>query len=231
VSQRPEWTPDGRRIAYVSFSKPKGSIRWQPWDGRKAEVLIDTTVAELSLGPKGGYLAVRFSGGTGTAGSNIWIAHVDSPNALRPFLTTSAIEKNPRVSPSGRLLAYVTDENGRDEVYVQPLPGGGGRLQVSHAGGQEPVWSADGRELFYRSGDGFVISATIAETPALDVVRKDSLFVDAYMRSNVRANFDVFPNGKEFVFVQTTGGGERSLWGIARWSQGLSLRTQSLINH
>ena len=219
ISQRAEWLPDGNRLAYLNLIPPVGKVQVQAWDRSSApEVLIDTTVAELSLGPSGTYLAVRFAGPTnGSSGSDIWIAPADSPRALRPFLTSPATEKNPRVSPNGRWLAYVSDESNRDEVYVIALPGRSGRIQVSNAGGSEPVWSQNGRELFYRSQNNSIMSVVIRETPSLDVMAKDSLFFEDYMRSNLRANYDVFPDGQRFVFVESTGGEQRGLWGITRW--------------
>lgn len=65
------------------------------------------------------------------------------------FLATPSQERNARLAPNGRYVAYVSDESGRPEVYVQPFPDGGQRITVSTEGGQAPVWSRDGSELFY----------------------------------------------------------------------------------
>ena len=62
-------------------------------------------------------------------------------------------ESSPAFSPDGRWLAYVSDESGRGEVYVQPFPGPGGKWPISTDGGTEPAWSADGRELYFRQGE------------------------------------------------------------------------------
>src|ERR1700676_5576985 len=70
-----------------------------------------------------------------------------------PFLRTPFNEGAARFSPDGRWLAYISDESGRFEVYVQSYPGPGGKWQISTEGGTEPVWTRNGRELFYRSGD------------------------------------------------------------------------------
>ena len=63
---------------------------------------------------------------------------------------------NPAISPDGQWLAYRSDESGRDEVYVERFPELGGRVQISTEGGQAPLWSSDGRELFYRAGDAMM---------------------------------------------------------------------------
>jgi dipeptidyl aminopeptidase/acylaminoacyl peptidase len=70
----------------------------------------------------------------------------------QPYLQTPFREYAARFSPDGRWVAYVSDESGRDEVYVRPYPGPGAKLPVSTDGGREPVWSSNGRELFYRTG-------------------------------------------------------------------------------
>ena len=72
----------------------------------------------------------------------------------QPFLRTPFDEFAPMFSPDGRWLAYLSDESGRLEVYVQPYPGPGGKWQISTEGGAEPVWARDGQELFYRSING-----------------------------------------------------------------------------
>ena len=76
-----------------------------------------------------------------------------SDRKAQPFLRTPFNESAPRFSPDGHWLAYVSDESGRYEIYVQPYPGPGGKWQISTEGGTEPVWNPNGRELFYRSGE------------------------------------------------------------------------------
>ena len=75
-----------------------------------------------------------------------------SDRKSQPFLQTPFNESAPHFSADGRWLAYISDESGRYEVYVQPYPGPGGKRQISTEGGTEPVWSRNGQELFYRSG-------------------------------------------------------------------------------
>ena len=83
---------------------------------------------------------------------------------------------------------------------MQPIPGPGPRLQVSLAGGAEPLWSPKGGTLFYRSEQRFVMAARI-ETAPLRVAQWDTLFADTYRRAATRANWSVFPNGSEFLMV------------------------------
>jgi eukaryotic-like serine/threonine-protein kinase len=82
----------------------------------------------------------------------------------KPWFETPFIEEAPRFSPEGRWLAYHSNESGRNEVYVQPFPGPGGKRLISNEGGIEPIWSRSGRELFYRSGDK-MMAVDIQTTP------------------------------------------------------------------
>ncbi|HLA89800.1 MAG TPA: hypothetical protein VJL28_05190, partial [Gemmatimonadaceae bacterium] len=144
----------------------------------------------------------------------------------RPFLATPANERMPRISPDGRLLAYTSDESGRDEVYVRPIPGPGGRIQISTNAGQAPAWSPNGRELFYRS-PSHVMSATIARDPELSVARREALFPDVYERNPFHVDYDVFPGGNEFVMVQPISGGAR-LFAVVNWTEELRRRLRGL---
>jgi eukaryotic-like serine/threonine-protein kinase len=218
---RPEWTPDGRAIAYIR----EGAVHAQPWDGSGTpEVLVPPAdVWEASFGPAGSLLAVRTAGGSRR---DILVSPIDSPQALRPFLATPAAEFQPRLSPDGRLLAYVADETGNPEVYVRPVPGPGGRIRVSLAGGQEPVWAPGGSTLFYRSPT-HIIAADITWEPELDVVRRDTLFEDGYRRHFGRANYDVFPDGRAFVFVEDVGASDGATTGIANWTGDLRRRMEA----
>jgi len=84
-----------------------------------------------------------------TTGWDIWVLRLSDRKA-QPFLQTAFNESAPRFSPEGHWLAYVSDESGHWEIYVQPYPGPGGKWQISADGGMEPVWNANGRELAIR---------------------------------------------------------------------------------
>ena len=106
-----------------------------------------------------------------------------------------------------------------------PDSGPSGRVQVSTSGGDEPVWSPEGRELFYRTPT-HLVSARIAAEPALPVTGRDTVFADAYERNEARANYDVFPDGRGFVMVQAAPG-STDLFVIVNWTQALKRRVES----
>ncbi len=105
-------------------------------------------------------------------------------------------------SPDGHWIAFVTDESGRDEVYVQPYPGPGRKWAISTAGGREPVWSRDGRELFFRNGEQMlVVDVEFGESFAPGQPRV--LFEGPYELSPLPNQFyDVAPDGERFVMIQ-----------------------------
>jgi serine/threonine-protein kinase len=100
------------------------------------------------------------SGGLGTRLSEVednfdlWLLPLQPPGDPRPLLKTKANERLAHVSPDGRWMAYVSDQGGRDEVWVRAFPEGQADIQVSQAGGTEPVWAPDGATLYYRNRTG-----------------------------------------------------------------------------
>jgi Tol biopolymer transport system component len=119
-----------------------------------------------------------------------------------PFLMTAADESAPAFSPGGGWLAYVSDEVGRREVYVQPFPGPGRKWTISSGGGTEPVWSRDGKELYYRRGDQFV-SVTISAGTDFQIGKPQTLFQSRYETIEGARNYDV--SSGSFVVVRSEG--------------------------
>lgn len=117
-----------------------------------------------SFSPDGKYLAY-FAQGDPKTGTDIWILPepLGTPGAVKsyPFLRTEFDESNPQFSTDGHWIAYNSNESGKNEVYVAPFPGPGGKWQVSAAGGTSPRWRPDGKELFYLAPDGRLTAAAV----------------------------------------------------------------------
>jgi Tol biopolymer transport system component len=113
---------------------------------------------------------------------------------------SGALVRFPSVSPDGRFMAYASNESGRMEVYVTEFPGPGPKWQVSTLGGDEPLWSRSGRELFFRD-NSHVVSARVTTSPSFSVVSRSRLFEDTYMRSNT-VNWDVMADDQRFVMLR-----------------------------
>ena len=110
------------------------------------------------------------------------------------------------MSPDGRWLAYVSEETGRREVYVQPFPGPGGHFQISSGGGAEPVWGRNRPELFYRNGVA-LMAATIATSRDFTVLRRDTLFTTDTPIGATETTYDVMPDGNHFIMTRTVASG------------------------
>ena len=117
----------------------------------------------------------------------------------QPVLTTPSNDYMARLSPSGNGMAYVSDVSGRDEVYVQHA---GGTELVSNDGGVEPVWSPDGRQLFYRAGDALMV-VDVSASGEFNATRERRLLDFAYERQSRLASYDISPDSQRFVAVQS----------------------------
>jgi eukaryotic-like serine/threonine-protein kinase len=112
------------------------------------------------------------------------------------------------VSPDGRWVAYDSDESGQFEIYVRPIPDAyrGGRWQISSGGGRQPVWSRDGRELFYRDFTGAVLALPVTSAPTFAPGRSVRLFDgSAYVGGGAHGSgrtYDVSPDASRFLMIK-----------------------------
>jgi hypothetical protein len=122
------------------------------------------------------------------------------------LMATPFNEHSGMISPNGRWLAYVSNESGRDEVYVRAFPEMNTEWSISTDGGTEPLWSPDGRELFYRNSDQ-MLAVSISSTPSFTPGRPNLLFEGTYLRADRALPFttyDVTADGQYFIMLQST---------------------------
>jgi dipeptidyl aminopeptidase/acylaminoacyl peptidase len=223
-NDRPEWTPDGTRVLYSSSRSKANSLWWQPVDGSGPAELVYQALDAIREGiftPDGGTIVFR----TDTPDSNrdVFRLPLAGERVPVPILTGINDDKQPRVSPDGKLLAYTSNETGREEVYLRPLSGMGARVRVSTGGGGEPLWSPDGRWIYYRAG-GALMAATVIATPALAIIGRDTLFTGRFTTSSWHPNYDVAPDGKSFVMLRPVED-DRQLIMVVNWIEELRRRT------
>ena len=206
-SNQPVWTPDGENVAYRSIPEDDNFLFLVRADGSGTEEQLTTGALRqnpTSWSPDGQLLAFFKSPGVGGDGDrDIWMMPMDGDREPRPFLETPFNELVAMFSPDGRWVAYVSDESGRNEVYVLPFSGPGGKQQISTEGGGYPQWARDGRELFYLN-DLQMMAVEIETEPTFTVSTSTPLFEGGFVS---RAGgpypvYDVSADGQRFLMVQ-----------------------------
>ena len=203
-STLPVWTPDGTRITFASRAQGPGDLFWRPVDASEEEtpLLVIETSQQFpsSWHPDGTVVAFE----TRVPGTNRDIYLFPPNGEQKPWLATPADEFSARFSPDGRFVAYVSDETGRDEVFVGGYPELGARTPISTNGGREPTRSRDGRELFYRSLDGATMYAVSVRTDAgFSAGTPAALFEGDYFLHPVNGPaYDVSADGQRFLMIQ-----------------------------
>ena len=208
----PVWTPDGRRIVFGSARADKSApnLYWQRADGTgDAQRLTESKNPQqpASWHPSGKFLA--FEEQTPQTASDLMILPMegDEASGWKPgkpavFLNSPFAEREPMFSPDGRWLAYSSNETGRNEVYVRPFPGPGGKWQISTGGGILPTWSRTKRDLFYGTPNGQIMVAPFAVEADSFRAEKRRLWSDGrFVVRGINRMFDLHPDGERIALV------------------------------
>jgi serine/threonine-protein kinase len=205
------WTPDGTRITYGSAIAGAENLFWRASDGSGTAGRLASSDVQQAPGawtPDGKTLL--FLQGDGAVGYDMWTLSLDGDRRPHPFLQTPFNEQYPDLSADGDWLAYVSNQSGRAEVYVQSYPGPGARQQISVDGGSAPAWSRDGRELFYVTAPSVGGQAALTKMMVVPVQLKPTfsagsprmLFQGRFGTTANTRGYDVAPDGRRFLMVQ-----------------------------
>jgi Tol biopolymer transport system component len=209
----PIWTPDGKRIVYSSSRENPfvlgaiSNIYWKAADGSgEAEKLASSQGRVLSSWSWSGDGKVLVLWQYVVAEHvSIVTLSMEGEHIVKPLLREKYDQLYPRISPDGRWMAYTSNESGEDRVYVRPFPDVNKRKwPVSTSGGYNALWSPDGRELFYYTGDA-VMAVPVETEPDFKPGKPEVLFRGSYYCPAGFSDiiyWDIDPNGKRFLIVK-----------------------------
>jgi hypothetical protein len=219
----PVWTPDGARVLFRTLA----GLYWTAADGSGGPQAIAGSLSgdlPCSISPDGDTLA--FMRQTAQTSRDIYVLSLHGQSPPRPVVNTPAYDGGAQFSPDGHWMAYASDESGQMQVYVRPFPGPDRRWQVSAKGGTQPLWNANGKEIFYRVGNKMmVVEVALGVDVTLSEPRQ--LFEQPYVFQNISvANYDVSPDGQRFVMVKDDAGSGR-LNVVLNWTEELKRLAQT----
>jgi serine/threonine-protein kinase len=212
LSHDPVWTPDGKRIVFRSWQAGGMTMWTMPADRSAAATRLDPTgtrQSPVSISPDGRFLA--FDQKDIESGDDAWVLPLAGGEAAQPVARSRFDEGSAKFSPDGRWVAYSSAESGRPQIYIQPFPGPGPKVQVSSDGGIDPMWRRSGGELYYRSR-GRMMAVSVTTSPALQVSAPRQLWAEQKytvgsgsscgMPGVTSTNYDVTPDGQRFLMVR-----------------------------
>lgn len=201
------WSPDGTRLAFVSFRDGPANLYAKSVDGGEAYAITPAAEPEgwelyrypSAWSPDGRLIA--FHQLSADRHWDVFTVPANGVGEPQAIAGTPANEYAARFSPDGAWIAYVSDHSGREEVYVQPYPPTGGEWRVSEGGGVFPVWSSRGDEIFYVGGDGSLLAVTIQTDTSFSHGTPEALFeyVAAFSPRRPVPEFDVEADGERFL--------------------------------
>jgi len=203
----PIWSPDGKMLAFTSSWKGGGgfkTIHFISIDGSKDVDEVynsDFPIYPASWSPDGMWIA--FYEINPNSQRDIWVLSLKDRTA-KPIIATKNNERAPMFSPDGSFIAYVSNDTGRDEIYVQPFPTTGAKWQVSHDGGREPYWDPNGDKLFYRIGNK-MMSLEIESGPSFNWEKAQIVFEGNFFSHLNYTTYSKTPDGDRFMMSKPKG--------------------------
>jgi len=221
----PVWSPDGSHIAFLSIHDGVPNVYQQAVNGMGQEEAFEKTPGggPADWSRDGRFLIEQnpFGGKT-----SIWVLPLTAnpsggERKSAPYQNTGFNQQFPKLSPTGQWIAYGSDETGRSEIVVQTFPNPGGKWPVSVNGGRHPVWSRDGKELYFIGLDGNLMAAEVKSGPggSFQASAPKALF-DPHINGDPSSGFDVTKDGR-FLVPAEVGQTGAPITMLVNWQAGL----------
>jgi Tol biopolymer transport system component len=217
----PVWFPDSRSIVYARRNGVTTDIVRRRITGGAEELLLAGIVnaSPTDVSSDGKFIVHDMS--VAKTAFDIGLLSADGDHRESAYLSSPANERSARFSPDGKWMAYQSDESGQYQVYVQTIPAGGGKFQISTSGGTIPVWRRDGKELYYLAPDQKLMAVPVNINGAsFEPGTPQALFT-----TTGTSNFVVTRDGQRFL-MNVPAGGESAATGppltiVTNWHAGL----------
>jgi Tol biopolymer transport system component len=212
VALRPAWSPTGNRLAYSNIGTGNIDVT-SARGGAPSQPLVAGELGEFAPDWSRDRRHLVYYALAPETQRDLWVKDLDDEDTSRPLLRTPANEALPKLSPTGRYVAYQSDETGRWEIRVRPFPEGEGQWQVSVNGGERPTWSRRGDELFYIEGNT-LMAVPIRTAEGFEAGAPRALFTGEQLGTELNPPlngftdfYDVGVDGQRFLVVQGIGRG------------------------
>jgi Tol biopolymer transport system component len=194
----PAWSPDERSLAFMSTRRGRPALFLKDLVRGTEEPLVpfDEPLALHHWTPDGRFVIAT------TMGKAVYAVPLSGDRTPRMLVDTPYTEDELHVSPDGRWVAFNADESGRWEVYIAAFPAFTSKRQISDAGGVEPQWRGDGRELFYLAPDGSMMSMRVDTRSGLTVSPPSRLFSSGLAANPDLAQYAVTADGQRFLGIE-----------------------------
>jgi eukaryotic-like serine/threonine-protein kinase len=199
----PVWTADGERIVFISSGERGDRVFWQRADGSgRGEHLLDARAAEWWMpdGRRMTYLTLTRNGDDDYGDYGIRLLDIETRTTTGLIDLAGSAQHSSSVSPDGRWLAYVSNETGRLEVWLEPLPRTGERHRLTRRGGEHPLWSPDGETLYF-DRDHRLYRVGVDLDGRFEAGAPEALPITGFEQGEYRRQYDLMPDGRRFLMM------------------------------